>query len=292
MRSLIKRLLREGLNHEIIYHGGDEILKELKPEFIKGGFRANHGWGIYFTSSIYKARDYGPNITYLDISRLKVFDTDNKVDDNLISMIKTLASNIDGNISLYYDLFASKLKTQIGKDIDTARKNINDEFNWDINEMWSKMFVKLGYDVFKNGYEYVIINLEKAQNFLIYKKRKAAGVLIKCETTNRVLLLKRTDEIPSWNLISGNIEKNESPYETLKREIMEEISINPSLIKFKDIGVETDIENLDFYYFEGLTYEEFIPKLNNEHSDFGWFSVDNLPTPLYNGLIKKIKAIL
>ena len=55
---------------------------------------------------------------------------------------------------------------------------------------------------------------------------KVAGTLINCEETNRVLLLLRNDELPTWSLVSGVMENDENAIECLKREIEEELSIN------------------------------------------------------------------
>ena len=124
------------------------------------------------------------------------------------------------------------------------------------------------------------------------KQNKVAGVLIKCEETNKVLLLLRNDKNPTWSLVSGGMENDEDPIECLKREIEEELSINPNLIRLKKIKVENfDDKNMEFHYYEGLTSKNFSPKLNSENTDWGWFSEDELPTPLYNGMKEKIKSI-
>ena len=50
-------------------------------------------------------------------------------------------------------------------------------------------------------------------------------------------------------------------------------------------------KNIEFHYYEGLTYKEFIPKLNSENTDWGWFGNDDLPSPLYKGMKEKIENI-
>ena len=124
------------------------------------------------------------------------------------------------------------------------------------------------------------------------KMIKAAGVLIKSEDTDNVLLLLRNDKTPKWSLVSGGLESDEDPMECLKREIQEELSIDPSVIKMKKIGVENiEEKNMTFHYYEGLTSNEFKPKLDKENLDWGWFSKDKLPSPLYDGMASKLKNI-
>jgi 8-oxo-dGTP pyrophosphatase MutT (NUDIX family) len=127
---------------------------------------------------------------------------------------------------------------------------------------------------------------------------RAAGVLVKCSETSRVLLLFRAEGEHSnkWAMISGGIDEGEDVLTGLKREIREETQIdadNPETkIDFKFIKkiVNTD-KNSEFYYYEGFTNREFLPKLDHENHDYKWCDKDNLPSPLYPGLIDKINKI-
>jgi 8-oxo-dGTP pyrophosphatase MutT (NUDIX family) len=127
---------------------------------------------------------------------------------------------------------------------------------------------------------------------------RAAGVLVKCVNTNKVLLLLRAEGEHSntWAMISGGIDEGEDVLTGLKREIREETQIdadNPETkIDFKFIKkiVNTD-KNSEFYYYEGFTNSEFLPKLDHENHDYKWCDKDNLPSPLYPGLIDKINKI-
>ena len=126
----------------------------------------------------------------------------------------------------------------------------------------------------------------------LIKEKIAVGVLIKCLNTDKVLLVLRNEKPARWSLISGSLEEGEKPFETLKREVSEELSINPDIINYKKIGVQnTPEKNIIFHYYEGFTLDEFIPKLNDEHTDWGWFSKEKLPSPLYSGTESKIKNI-
>ena len=122
--------------------------------------------------------------------------------------------------------------------------------------------------------------------------KNSVGCLIKCETTNRFFLLHRNDFSPTWGLMSGGIEEGETPIEALKREIVEELSINPNIIKFEYIHneISSKIQKSKFHYFKGYVNKEFKATLDHENLDYGWYSIDDLPKPLYPGLLSKIKT--
>lgn len=92
--------------------------------------------------------------------------------------------------------------------------------------------------------------------------------------------------------MSGTMEEGETPMQTLKREIVEELKINPDIIEYKKDKTERIPEkNKTFYYFEGFVNKEFNPTLDFENLDYGWFDKDDLPSPLYQGLKEKIARI-
>jgi 8-oxo-dGTP pyrophosphatase MutT (NUDIX family) len=121
------------------------------------------------------------------------------------------------------------------------------------------------------------------------KKRISAGILIK-SSKDTILLLLRNDPKPTWSLMSGGLKENENPLEGLKREIIEELNIDPEIIEYKKIRTE-DNPKSKFIYYEGFVEKEFKPKLNNENLEYGWFKKDKLPSPLYKGLKSRINKI-
>ena len=138
---------------------------------------------------------------------------------------------------------------------------------------------------------------ESLRNGLLESESKeiSAGVLIMCTKTNKVLLLLRSSEGRNgntWSLLSGGIEDGETPLEGLKREVTEEISINPDIIDYKFINkIDTGDSSKEFHYYEGFTSSQFIPKLDHENTDYKWVSKDELPSPLYPKLKEKLDNI-
>jgi 8-oxo-dGTP pyrophosphatase MutT (NUDIX family) len=124
-------------------------------------------------------------------------------------------------------------------------------------------------------------------------EQNVAGVLIKCLKTNRVFLLHRNDPNPKWALMSGGMDEGEKPIDTLIREIGEELQINADgLIQFEyDKTEHIPEKNRTFHFYKGFTMSEFTPTLDHENLGYGWFSKDNLPSPLYQGLKEKIQRI-
>jgi 8-oxo-dGTP pyrophosphatase MutT (NUDIX family) len=136
----------------------------------------------------------------------------------------------------------------------------------------------------------------KVRSILMERMDKiTAGVLIKCITTGRLLLLLRNDNVDrpnTWSLVSGGVEHGESILEGLKREVEEELSIDPSIIDFRFAEkMQIPGRNKDFYYYQGFTMSEFNVTLCEENLDFGWFDKDDLPEPLYPEMDSKIKNI-
>jgi 8-oxo-dGTP pyrophosphatase MutT (NUDIX family) len=83
-------------------------------------------------------------------------------------------------------------------------------------------------------------------------------------------------------MLTGKMDKKgETPLETIKREIEEEINLDPTFIDgIKKVGV---VKNKKiFHVFVGFVDKEFNPKLKlDENDDFGWYSEKNLPTPMH-----------
>lgn len=97
-----------------------------------------------------------------------------------------------------------------------------------------------------------------------------AGILY--TTGKKVLLLKRSADSKNplkWALVGGKREKNETPLETAKRESKEEIGF----VKGKKIRTV----NGEFVVFIFKVEDTFKPNLNDEHLDYAWVDLKDVP---------------
>ena len=175
-----KEIVNENIPDNILYHGGAEPITKFDESKVQGGVRGIHGWGVYFSSSIYKAKDYGPVLTYLDSSRLKFLNTRDEVTEEFIMAVKNVGNKEENSLlSAFYSTITYELKKQIGKDIDTAYKNIGSKFNITFEKAWAELIVKLGFDGVVNGYEYVIMNLERGSQAIITQNTMNLSEVVK-----------------------------------------------------------------------------------------------------------------
>ena len=111
------------------------------------------------------------------------------------------------------------------------------------------------------------------------------GVMIKCK--NKVSLCKRREDIPNtalpeyWSVPCGYVETNEEIKAAAIRETLEEtqIKLNEDSVKFlsaypahNGVGV--------FYDYICEIEQEIEPILDEEHSDWGYFGINDIPAPI------------
>lgn len=82
---------------------------------------------------------------------------------------------------------------------------------------------------------------------------------------------------PKWDIVGGRIEPGSALLQNLKREVMEEVSLNlPEQIT---LIAAQDILRVPGRHVVRLTYTGHIegkPKIDNDHIEFGWFSMDEI----------------
>ena len=117
------------------------------------------------------------------------------------------------------------------------------------------------------------------------KKPAAAGVLV-INSNSEFLLTKRTQKAHYlggwWSIPSGEAEVNrlESMEDCARREFLEEtthqIPINAKLICFDRYFADDRI----YFLFVHHVKSRFFVKLDWEHEEMGWFTKENLPSPI------------
>ena len=131
---------------------------------------------------------------------------------------------------------------------------------------------------------------------------QSVGTLFLSKTTKRYLFVLRSGAKydSTWAFVGGKVENNETEYNALQREIVEEIGFMPLVLKTIPVEKFTNSKN-NFTYttYICLVEEEFVPKLNAEHKGYAWSKIDSWPKPLHPGvfttlqvneIIKKIKT--
>lgn len=109
---------------------------------------------------------------------------------------------------------------------------------------------------------------------------------------NKILLLRRAETAKVfggyWHLPTGKIEDGESPKQAALRECFEEVGINVDLTlefvcynKIPSIHNPQEVwEDVCFYFGAELGDQTPINNEPDKVMEMGWFSVDDLPTPM------------
>ena len=120
----------------------------------------------------------------------------------------------------------------------------------------------------------------------------ASGAVI-LDHSKKVLLVHQTYGDRKWTLPGGQREKEESPWQTVIRECKEEIGINIQLSDISLTGIYY-LPHREAYQFVFRVHQwTGVPKPDeNEIDQIGYFSVDQLPSPMSNFTIQRIQDAL
>lgn len=115
-----------------------------------------------------------------------------------------------------------------------------------------------------------------------------SGGLFLSQSTKRFLLLNRTQKKTenTWGLVGGKKEEVDStPYDTLTREIVEELGETPNIKKIIPLELFTSSDqNFQYNTYVLLVEREFIPNLNDEHQGYAWCNYGCWPKSLHRGV--------
>jgi len=125
------------------------------------------------------------------------------------------------------------------------------------------------------------------------KEYKSVGIIIIAKNSNKILMLHRVHYPIAWSGLAGGIEQNETAIEAIKREIKEEIGLEPNIIQnIQEVGISDTMKH-DHHVMVGFVEKEFnVPNLKKDENDaYGWFDENNLPFPLHPGFMKSLDMV-
>ena len=119
-----------------------------------------------------------------------------------------------------------------------------------------------------------------------YWGKQAAGAVIYCPATHRILLGLRSQHVMepgTWAGFGGKVEQGEDIEEAMLREVYEETELHPADVT--GVQLVWTFKDKSFSYFNYLitVAEEFEPMLSWETDEAGWFDLEDLPQPLHFG---------
>ena len=121
----------------------------------------------------------------------------------------------------------------------------------------------------------------------IKKPSKIGGVVVKSE--GQILLVRRSEnagKYPNfWAVPMGHVEDNEKFIQGAHREFQEEtkLDIDINSLVYLDTIRDTKYNRIIRLYTIELPNQPE-PKLDEEHSDYGYYNVDSLPHPIEDNL--------
>lgn len=115
-----------------------------------------------------------------------------------------------------------------------------------------------------------------------------SGGLFLSASSKRFLFLMRTQSktANTWGFVGGKSESHDqSPYDTLIREINEEVGPCAPIKKVIPLELFVSRDQLFRYNTYVLVVDhEFVPTLNQEHRAYAWCDLDAWPKPLHRAV--------
>lgn len=116
-----------------------------------------------------------------------------------------------------------------------------------------------------------------------YARKATGSAAVIQEGQGKVLLVRRAYPPHDWILPGGIAESDESPADTVRREVQEELGISVRVVALAGVYYQADHRAGEFIHFvfrctlDGSASLRSDPEEVAEH---GWFAADGLPEPM------------
>lgn len=123
-------------------------------------------------------------------------------------------------------------------------------------------------------------------------KKHAAGTIFAGPEGHILLLLRSSKEknyAGHWGLPGGGVDAGETPESGATREAREEMGDQAPTGRKRLLDQRRTPNNWIFHTFAQACDTCFVPVLNDEHSGYGWFALDMLPTPIHPSIEATLK---
>lgn len=140
------------------------------------------------------------------------------------------------------------------------------------------------------SYEFLIENDSEHRDALKqtgFWGRQGAGCIFLALDTGRLCIAHRSwkvEQPDTWGTWGGAIDSFESPETAVRREVREESGYNGKL-NLVPLYVFSHPSGFKYYNYLAVIQTEFTPEMDWETQGFTWCYLDNLPSPLHQGLV-------
>ncbi len=140
------------------------------------------------------------------------------------------------------------------------------------------------------SYEFLIENDSEHRDALKqtgFWGRQGAGCIFLALDTGRLCIAHRSRAVEqpgTWGTWGGAIDSFESPETAVRREVREESGYNGKL-NLVPLYVFSHPSGFKYYNYLAVIQTEFIPQMDWETQGFTWCYLDDLPSPLHQGLV-------
>jgi ADP-ribose pyrophosphatase YjhB (NUDIX family) len=112
----------------------------------------------------------------------------------------------------------------------------------------------------------------------LQRGQDASGIII-IDDLKRVLLVHQTYGNKLWSLPGGMVDEGETAWNAATRELNEEVNIYVNEMELSGLYFQPH-RNRYVYTFKAYKYEGNIQVDNKEIDEYGFFSIDRLPSPI------------